>query len=254
MEEQTPSDDLATSFPSRNSLFGVDAPSEPEPVDVESFYEAPYEYFVETPRDIQQSYTEDDIGAIYAPDTVQELKMVAPRYAKQVLLEYDLQLEWERIDFRVDGRLGAGAIHSGALGNCGAIGYKEPKVRVSSKYYVERNYTWERCMETIRHELAHAWQVRWLGYTSHGPTFRTKARELDVDNLERYKDKTEPKYVAHCAACGIYYKRQRNCKRVRTPYTGCSNCDAGSAHEHATDQRIWSVWKNTDWKKVMPDE
>jgi predicted SprT family Zn-dependent metalloprotease len=252
MEEQTPSDDLATSFPARESLFGVNAPPEPEAI--ESFYEAPYEYFIETPRDVQQSYTEADVGEIYAPQTKQVLEIVAERYAKQVLLDYDLQIEWERVDFRTDGRLGAGVVRSGALGKCGCSGYKHANVRVSSKYYIEQNYSWERCKETIRHELAHAWQIRWLGYSSHGPTFMQKAKELDVENIERYEGKSEPKYVAHCTACGISYTRQRNCKRVKQPYSSCSNCDAGRLHDLAEDGAIWRVWKNTDWRKVMADE
>lgn len=204
----------------------------------------PYPYKVEEPESVYHPFEKPEIPD--APRTREELEEAVPQYVKYVLKEYDLELEWERVTVAVDGRF------TKALGKCGSIGYKEARIRISAKHYVERGYSWDRCKETIRHELAHAWQIRWMGYSSHGPTFRMKARELDCENIDRYDGKREPRYIAHCQNCGIYYSRQRKCRATKRPYTRCGECEtAGYEIAEIDEDNVWIVWENSDWEKVL---
>lgn len=221
-------------FPTAGEEHGVDS-------------EYPYPYKVMEPEPVTHLFPKPEEPT--PPTNRAELEASVPQYVKYVLHEYDLAIEWSRLAVSVDGRF------TNALGKCGAIGYHEPRVRISAKHYDEWNYSWHRCKETIRHELAHAWQVRWLGYTSHGPTFRQKARELDCTDLARYDGKGEPKYVAHCQNCGNSYSRYRACRRTRDPYNGCSACDTfGHGSDAVEGSSIWVVFDNTDWHKVMDYE
>lgn len=203
-----------------------------------------YEYQVMEPQPVDHDFLKPKEPK--PPRTRQELEEAVPQYVKRVLKEYDLNIEYDRILIKVDGRF------TKALGKCGSDGYHRARIRVSSTHYVDRNYTWERCKDTIRHELAHAWQMRWLGYTSHGPTFREKARDLNCDNISRYNGKDEPQYVAYCQSCGNHYKRYRMCKAVRKPFNGCSRCGVyGDEVDYVEGDRIWKVFENTDWYKVL---
>lgn len=217
--------------------------AEPTIEEEESGY--PYPYEVMEPEPVQHPFRKPEVPE--APKTREQLEAAVPQYVRYVLKEYDLELELDRLTVEVDGRF------TRALGKCGPNGYHTARVRVSSKHYVDRSYSWERCKETIRHELAHAWQARWLGYTSHGPTFREKALEMDCDDINsRYGDESEPKYVAHCQGCGSVYKRQRACKATRNPYTKCSNCGtAGYELDSIEEDHTWIIFDNTDWHKAM---
>lgn len=221
---------------------GFPTETTPEPtIEEESGY--PYPYQVQEPEPVTHNFPKPEIPN--APDTREELEEAVPQYVRYVLKEYGLDIELDRLTLKVDGRFKT------ALGKCGPHGYHEARVRISSSHYVKRNYSWERCMETIRHELAHAWQARWLGYTSHGPTFREKARELDVDNLSRYEDEREYKYVAHCQGCGTTYTRHRACKATKNPYYRCSKCGTGGGEVDIEEDHVWVVFDNADWHKVM---
>lgn len=203
-----------------------------------------YQYCVEEPHPVDHAFPKPPEPE--APETRAELEQAVPQYVKFVLKEYGLELEYDRLTVGVSGRFRK------ALGKCGPAGYKHPRIRISSKHYVDRGYLWERCKETIRHELAHAWQIRWLGYSSHGPTFRMKAQELDCKGLSRYDGETEPKYVAYCQSCGGYFKRHRSCRAVRAPSVHCGDCGTGGYELDWLDgDRVWKVFENTDWYKVM---
>ena len=240
--EMTQEDNDAVGVPSAfQSGQGFPTASEPSIEEEEGY---PYPYDVMEPESVYHPFEQpeepDD------PQTREELERALRQYVKWTLKEYDLEIEWERLKLKVDGRF------TKALGKCGGDGYHRARVRLSNTHYIDRSYSWERAKETIRHELAHAWQVRWLGYSSHGPTFRQKARELDVGNLSRYDGEGEPKYVAHCQSCGNYYKKYRACKRTRNPYNGCSRCDAyGYELDEIEEDHVWIVWENSDWETVL---
>lgn len=203
----------------------------------------PYPYQVMEPESVDHRFPKPEVPD--EPLTREELEDAAPQYIRYVLYEYDVNIEWDRLTVKVDGRF------TKALGKAGPDGYHTARIRVSSQHYVDRRYSWERCKETLRHELAHAWQARWLGYTSHGPTFRQKARELDVENVDHY-DEDEPRYVMHCQGCGGSYTRHRRSKRVKTPYYRCSSCGArGASLDEIEETETWVAFENTDWHKVL---
>lgn len=216
---------------------------EPEPEEVDDGY--PYSHQVLEPEPVTHPFEKPKIPD--APRSRDELARAVKQYAKYVLYEYPIELEYDRVKFKTDGRF------TRALGKCGTNGYHRARVRISSHHYLKRGYSWDDCKETIRHELVHAWQARWLGYTSHGPTFVEKAKELDCERLGRYDGKREPKYVAYCQNCGNTYKKQRMCKSIRNPYTKCSSCKkAGYDVDEIEENHVWIVFDNDDWHKVMP--
>lgn len=220
---------------------GFPTGSEPEIEEEEGY---PYPYNVMEPESVHHPFEQPEEPIL--PTNRKELEEALPQYVKWVLKEYGLEIEWERLNLNVDARLDS------AFGNCGPNGYHRANVKLSKKHYVDYSYSWTRAKQTIRHELAHTWQIRWLGYSSHGPTFRMKARELDVDNVERYESEREPNYVAHCQSCGVAYKRYRACKATRSPYSRCSKCGkSGRDVDEIDESHVWIVWPNADWEKVM---
>lgn len=234
-------DDRATGIPS-SFVQGQGFPSTDEPT-IEEGDPEPYPYDVMEPHPVEHSFVTPPEPE--PPTTREELEEAVPQYVKRVLTEYDLELEYDRLLIEVDGRF------KRALGKCGSDGYHRAHIRVSSKHYVERGHSWEQCKDTIRHELVHAWQLRWLGYSSHGPTFRKKAEELDCTRLYRYDGDDEPKYIGHCQECGAYLKRYRACQTTRNPGARCGVCGASGYGEYENDS-VWNIYRNTDWHRVMP--
>jgi len=158
-----------------------------------------------------------------------------------------IPLEWDRVRVEENGRF------KRSLGKCGTDGYHCSYIHISWAHYNKRSYSWERMKETIRHELVHAWQARWLGYTSHGPTFVETAEKVDCTGLDRY-DEPEPRHVMVCQNCGSSYTRQRKCKATRrTDFYKCRACEMVESRfndSHRTGG-LWNHYHNTDWHKVL---
>lgn len=235
--------DIPAAFQSSQGFPTVEpeTPSIPEP----EHPLVPYPYKVEVPQPVEHDFTRPEEPI--PPRTREQLERAVPQYVKCVLKDYGLDVEYDRLKITVTAR------YTRSLGRCGAHGYHKPWIKISAKHYVDRGYSWTRCKETIRHELAHAWQARWLGYTSHGPTFREKARELDVGNLGRYTDDREPKFIGICQSCGGYFYRHRVCRTVRNPSYGCGDCGNNPDDVEGLEERdsIWEITRNSDWHKVM---
>lgn len=233
-ESNIPAAFQSTGFPNSTS---------PEEPSIEQKDEYPYQ--VIEPEPVIHSFEKPEKPESPTAPSREWLEAAVPIYVKWVLKEYNLNVEYERLTLEVDGRF------TKSLGTCGCKEYHKPYIRISSNHYVNRGYSWKRCKETIRHELAHAWQVRWLGYSSHGPTFREKAHELDVNRVDsRYGDEDEPTYIGHCQNCGSYFTRQRLCKVVRNPYSNCSTCDT-FPNDIGREDSVWEVFRNTDWQKIL---
>lgn len=227
-----------TGFPS--------GPSEPE-IEPE---EPGYAYDVWEPEPQVHDFPKPDIPN--PPKTRAEFEPHVKTYAKWVMHEYNdvLPLRWDDLTILDDGRF------KRAIGKCGTWGYHNARVRISWSHYDKRGYSWESMQETIRHELVHAWQAQWLGYTSHGETFKRKAEELDCERLSRYDDDTEPNYVMVCQNCGGSYTRQRECKATRrSDHFECSHC--GTVERNFDDaEELGGLWlkhhnSRSEWEKVL---
>lgn len=234
------SDSVAT--PSSGFLSGQGFPAGEEKEEGEEVEEeSGYPYRVIEPEPVEHAF--DGMPSIPdPPETREELEEAVEEYTKFMLTAYDLNIEFDRLTLDVSARF------TRALGKCGAYGDHEARIRISVKHYIDKNYSWDGCKETIRHELAHAWQVRWLGYSSHGPTFRKKANELDCENIDNRYDESEPSYVIICQNCGNSYTRHRECKQVRRPSFRCSVCDE---IPRTDNDGLWETYDNTEWHKVM---
>ncbi|QRV15050.1 SprT-like domain-containing protein [Haloterrigena salifodinae] len=70
---------------------------------------------------------------------------------------------------------------------------------------------------TIRHELIHIWEYDTHGKGSHGPVFKTKARELDAPRHCPSFAHEDAKWFLVCPRCGKKTPRFKKSKVVENP-------------------------------------
>lgn len=242
MNEENDSVGVPSAFQTGQGFPTTDSPT------VEDKEEAGYTHVVMEPEPVDHPFPQPDIPN--TPKTRADFERACKTYAKWVLHEYAdvIPLEWDRVTVLDDGRF------KRAIGKCGTNGYHTARVRISWAHYTKKNYSWESMQQTIRHELVHAWQARWLGYTSHGPTFVKKAEQMDCDRLGRYDGKSEPNHVMVCQNCGSSYTRQRACKATkRTNHYKCSACDMVEREFEDAEETggLWIHHDNPDWHIVL---
>lgn len=93
--------------------------------------------------------------------------------------------------------------------------YKQARLGLSWHAYCSRGRSWDRLKETIRHEICHIdnWFVH--GHMGHGDTFKDLARQVDVENLERYENKHDPNYQYVKDTDGTASWNHYDCARIR---------------------------------------
>jgi len=165
------------------------------------------------------------------PETRTELLARVRRYARTVDLPIALDaVSWE-ISERAKRR--AGSCHYDA-------DTESVTIRLTWRAY--RTHGWATFRDTVRHELIHAWEFQAHGESSHGPRFREKAEELDVEvHCERF---TEPRLRATCTDedCDWELGRHRASKTVRRPDRyGCGVCGTDYVVRHCDTGRIWTT-------------
>lgn len=156
-------------------------------------------------------------------------------HAREVISEYDLEIDRDALEWTVSTRARRRA------GACRWNADREVATIVLTRRAYER-YDWPTFAGVVRHELVHAWEFQRFGESGHGPRFRERAATLEAPrHCQRF---SEPRYVLQCLAadCDWRARRHRASKPVKAPdQYRCGSCGESIEVEHADSGRTWTT-------------
>jgi predicted SprT family Zn-dependent metalloprotease len=154
-------------------------------------------------------------------------------HAREVVDEYDLELDLGALEWDVSGRARRRA------GLCRYHADGTATIVLARRAY--ERYDWEEFAAVVRHELVHAWEFQCFGESGHGARFREMAGRLEAPR--HCRSFADPRYALRCrdGDCDWRATRHRASKPVRTPERyRCGNCGEAIAVEHLESGRIWT--------------
>ncbi|MFA9516585.1 SprT-like domain-containing protein [Halopenitus sp. H-Gu1] len=175
----------------------------------------------------------------------EELCRIAKIHARQVLSRTELAVELNRVVWKADSTMNSShGTYSAGDGR---------HVITLSMLSLQRN-GWAKLMETVRHELVHAWQQEQV--------YREKPTETDIHDhpsFEQWMDVldirkggpavTDSRYMIECDHCGRVKTYACLCEDVRTVVeteARCDFCGADSNHLLAHDLEADDPLRRTD--------
>ena len=180
------------------------------------------------------------VKALAHAGTHEELILGSRAYCREAAREYDIDVEFDLLDWEVSTRAKRRAaavkrpkIPEAEVGEpldwsaaAARRGSSLPDLRectLSLTWAAFESFEVGEWTSTLRHELVHVEQFQRYGTTDHGPAF--KERAATVDASVRCPPFADPKYVLTCSDCGtVVGRRYRDCKLVREHDQYRSSC------------------------------